>query len=336
MKFYNKITVLLLLATILVSSVTASQNGNTRVTTHPSNPNISQSHPTGPPATNPANITIIKGLDRARELVTAKTQFKIVANTTNPFFLWGDKNYSIQNLLQLNSIVEYSDQNNNLVFDQNEAVKTLDFQKYVTWNFTRDEINDSTVMFTLYSNKINQTGFANTQINLTQYMVSSNTNFLKFDIVISNWNWVSTTDRLAIIFDFSLSRSNDKAPASLSNKSGIKVNNTTNDGLFIKNNSNQTIGYLLSSNKAFKGSNNESIMVKNQFQINPANETAFIILNYPYFGNYLFHDPVIGSYGYTVLSQLYTILIGQSGLLTITSVLTIISIFAMYFMRKRK
>ena len=325
---------------MITSNIALADNTNTHSTTHPTGPdsnNTNPAHSTNHPTPTLPNITFAKGLDRAREVISSKTQFEMVANTSNPVYVWGDKNYYIQNSLQLKSVVEYNDTNNNNLLDQNEAVKILDFKQYATWNFSQEEYNDSFVTFTLYTSKINQTDFENTQLNLTQY-IQSNTNYMKFDIIISNWNWTSTTDRIAVVFGFSLIGTKVNSNAQIKSQNELKKDNTTNDGIFIQNNSNQTIGYLLSSVNAFKGSNNESIKVKNQFEINAVNNSAVVILNYPYFGNYLYHDPIIGSNGDTVqvFSEIYSILIEKSGLLIITSVLSIMSLVAIFYMRRRK
>ena len=337
--FKSKVALFILLI-MVTSNIALADNTNTRSTTHPTGPdsnNTNPAHSTNHPTPTLPNITFAKGLDRAREVITSKTQFKMVANSSNPLYVWGDKDYLIQNSLQLNSIVEYSDNNNNQIFDQNELVKTLNLKQYVTWNFSQEEYNDSFVMFTLHTSKINQTGFENTQVNLMQY-IQSNTNYMKFDIIISNWNWSSLNDRIAVIFGFSLLGNQVATNAQIKSQNGFSHNNSTNDGIFIQNNSNQTIGYLLSSVNALKGLNNESIKVKNQFEINTVNDSAVVILNYPYFGNYLYHDPVIGSNGDTVhvFSELYSLLIEKSGLLIITSVLSIMSLVAIFFMRRRK
>ena len=339
MKFLKTSLVVLFAMVVLFSNVAIAQNVNTRPTTKTNDPNPGNSnstHASDHPGSKPT-LTFTKGLDKAREIVASKTQFKMEANTSNPFYSWGDKNYAIQNTLQINSIVEYNDNNQNQLYDKNELVKTLSFQQNVTWNFTQESVNDSFAIFTLYASSINQTGFENSQVNLTQYYSSVN-NYMKFDIIISHWPWSSTNDRIGLIFNFYLSGETSHSKAVISAKHDYNEDNLTNDGLFIDNNSNQTIGYVLSSLNAKKGLNNESIAVNNQFEINHSTNTATIILNYPYFGDYLFHDPIIGSNGDTVavFTEIYSILIAKNGLLTMTFFLSVLSLVAIFVMRRRK
>ena len=338
LKISSKFAVLLLILVMLLASTASIAENNAKTQpTHPTTQPISNTNPahstTHP---NPANISFIKGLNKAREIVTAKTQFKLFANTSNPLYIWGDKGYSIQNSIQLNSIVEYNDTNNNQIYDQNEIVKTLTFNDHADWNFSQEQVNDSFIIFSLYTVNINQSGFENVQFNLTQYMFS-NSNSMKFDIIISNWNWTSPSDRIAVLFDYSLLGINGNSGVHMSEHSANSNDNNSQEGLFINNKANQTIGYFLSSGLAHSEMANETLSVKNQFKVNN-NNTALLIINYPYFGNYLFHDPVIGSNGDTVtlIEQLYTILIEQNGLLEITSFLSVLSLLAIFYMRRRK
>ena len=257
--------------------------------------------------------------------------------TRNPLYIWGDKDYSIQNILQLNSIVEYSDTNGNLLYDLNESVQIINFEKNVNWNFSQETNNESMLIFTLYTVSINQSGFEQLQINLTNYLFSGQ-NYIKFNVEILNWPWVSFGDRLGLNFRFLLSGVHSSSDSKMNTKNAVSQNNEIVDGIYISDKDNNTIGYLLSNNIAFKGFDNESIIVKNQFIIHPENNSATIVLNYPYFGNYLFHDPIIGSNGDTFkeFSQLYSILIEKSGLLIITSFLSVLSLITILFMRKRK
>ncbi len=339
MKFFKLIPSVLIFIVLLTPTFAIAQDGNTHVPTRTTDSNSNSnnsSHAASHPIPNPANLTFNKGLAKAREIVASKTEFKTVANTSNPLFIWGDRGYSIQNSLQLHSIIEYNDSNNNLVFDPNESVKQLDFQNHASWNFSQEDVNNTYVVFTLYTHSINQTGFEKTQVNLTQYMSSAN-NYMKFDIIISNWNWTSVNDRLAFSFNFALTGVLANSHIQISSKTNISNDNSTDDGIFIKNGSNQTIGYVLSSNLAMGGLANKIFSVKNQFQIEHNNNTAFIVLNYPYFGTYLRQDPIIGSNGDTVtlLTQLYSIMIDRQGLLSITIFLSLVSLMAIVIMRRR-
>ena len=239
--------------------------------------------------------------------------------------------------MRLSSIVEYSDKNNNSNYDPNEFVRALNFIDNVQWNFSQETLNDSELVFTLFTEKLNQTGFENTQINLTHIM-TQDSNYVKFNIEIFNWPWASTQDRLAILFNFFLTGQTSNSDVNMIPAKSINQDNSSNDGVYIINKNNDTIGYLLSNQMAYGGLNNSKLSVVNQFTLTYSNNSAVMILNFPYFGNHLLQDPIIGSNGDTVIliSQLYSILIEKSSLIVFTSFLSVIALSILLFMRRRK
>ena len=138
------------------------------------------------------------------------------------------------------------------------------------------------------------------------------------------------------MFDFALQENTGVVSGFHFHQKEVMNGTNINNGLFISNDQNQTTGYFLSSQDANTNQNINTIPVTNQFTVNPVNKTALVILNYPYFGSYLFHDPIIGSNGDTFIASLYTLLIGKSGLLVITSALSVLSLIAIFAMRRRK
>ena len=82
--YFRILIALGIISIILSTNISLAQQENTHQTTHPSNPNSDNSnstHATNPDKTVPANITFNKGLEKAREIITKKNQFKMIANT---------------------------------------------------------------------------------------------------------------------------------------------------------------------------------------------------------------------------------------------------------------
>ena len=329
--------VFLLLLFFFGSTIGLAQEGSSHVTSHPTGPDNTSN--TGQNSSHaPPGLSFNTGIAKAREIVASKTQFKMLANSSNPSYLWGDKNYTIQNSLVLVGVVEYNDTNHNNQYESTELIQSLNLEKYVTWNFTQEKVTETDLTFSLLSNNISQTNFEQTQLNFTQN-INANNNFIKFDIQITNWPWISTNNRLGVIFDFVLmnsSTSSDTSSGFLLQQKNTLNDSFINNGLFASNGNNQTIGYFLSSANAYKNLNKEQISVKNQFIVDSFNNKARIILNYPYFGSLLFHDPIIGSNGDTFFSEIYSLLIEKPGLIAITSVLSTVSLIAIFLMRRRR
>ncbi|MFV2016366.1 MAG: hypothetical protein ACC656_13120, partial [Candidatus Heimdallarchaeota archaeon] len=256
--------------------------------------------PFSPERKPPTGINITK-TDRARQMVTERAQFWIHANSSVPSLVWGDRDYEIQNKINIEALVEYTDQNNNNQYDLAEQVQVLELNESTIWNFTEISSNDTTSVISIYTQEVNVLGFESVLINLTYYLNAGST-YMKFDIEIENWPWDSDQNRLAFGFGFE--------PTKLQEKMQINKFDKVEDdptglnqpaGLYVKNSAGNIVGYVMSSDFAFKSNKSIEIDVISQIEINNDKFSANLYLNYPYFGDYLLHDPIIGSSGDTLV-----------------------------------
>ncbi|MFW9929707.1 MAG: hypothetical protein ACFFD1_09970 [Candidatus Thorarchaeota archaeon] len=283
--------------------------------------------------------------DRAQnftELSNQQAYFRIGAQEGIPFYQWtGNQNHTSM-MLKIGQIIEYNDINGDGQFQPNETVFHIQLQGNADWNFTRVAANDTVVVLSFYTENIRISGFENTILNLTNYL-NKDSNYLKFDIEITNWPWASSSDRLA--FQFSLSANfHDKLARTmhmLRQNEKLPINRTNENGVYLSNAQDKISAFFSSSTSAYASSVNGDIPVTTQVALNGLSHSADIFLNYQYFGNELVHDPVVGvgeeevSSLASTISQLVQVLISRPGLFFITSILGVIAIGSVILIKRK-
>ncbi|MHA2104812.1 MAG: hypothetical protein ACW981_15400 [Candidatus Hodarchaeales archaeon] len=208
--------------------------------------------------------------------------------------------------------------------------------------FTNEAANDTTVVFSFYSSNIRLPGFENTVFNMTNYLNREARN-LKFDIEIANWPWAAPTDRLAFQFSFS-SQFNDARNRNMErlNKTGQNpLNRTNEEGVYLLNDEGKVAGFFSSSPVAYASSVDGNIDVVTQMEFQKQLKSAEIFLNYPYFGDYLLHDPNIGIgseeglFVASTISQLVRLLISRPGLFFITTFVGLVAVGIFFYSRRK-
>jgi hypothetical protein len=343
-----KISIRIATGLVLLSLLVLTVSGTSLVLAHNMDPdqgNDQESeHDMGQPFSpdhNPPSGINFSMSEMAREMVTERAQFQLHANSSVPGMIWGDKDYEIQNKINIESLVEYTDTNNDGQYSVDELVQILIINESTVWNFTDVASNDTTSVISFYTQEINVSGFESVFINLTYYLNVDSTH-MKFDIEIKNWPWISDQNRLAFGFSF--------APTRMQEQMQIRqFNDSSNDptgfnqtaGMYLRNREGQIIGYFMSNNFAFAGNNFSTIDVVTQIEINNDELSANLYLNYAFFDDYLLHDPIIGSSGDTVEGLASTIgewvstLISKPGLLGITTILAVVSVSVLVIIRRR-
>ncbi|OLS24861.1 MAG: hypothetical protein HeimC3_17360 [Candidatus Heimdallarchaeota archaeon LC_3] len=350
MKIINKIPLILvpLLFLLLVGGifpVSAIENSFDQTYTFDQRRPSSGMMPNSPRYDSPLPDDIIMNhsiSENRTEMRNRHSYFMVDTAGNVPFYRWyGLDNYSAY-LLKIMSIIEYDDTNGDGQFQPNETVFHIQLQGNVDWTFTREAANETTVTFSFYSSNIRLPGFEETIINLTNYL-NRETKYLKFDIEIVNWPWNSSTDRLAFHLSF-LSKFNDARERNIERlyKTDQNIINRTNEeGLFLRNNEGKIAGYFSSASIAYAGSVDGSIDVTTQIEFQRQLKSAEIFLNYPYFGDYLLHDPNIGIGDEEVgtlastINEFVELLISKSGLFFLTTFVGLAAIGIYFVSRKR-
>ena len=276
--------------------------------------------------------------------------FSILVNGNGqiPFYHWNASGDAGRFHVHIIGLVEYVDGNGDLSFQQNESVKRLSLQGGAKWNLSDFASTDDYIVFSFYTSQIKQTGFEGLTINLTNWLFKDSTS-LKFDIAINGWPWENTSSRLG--FEFRLSwigaKTPDKAQSFNSNAThkGVEDNSTVPTGILsgdiaglsIPDDQGGILGFFSASESA-QGEIGSDLSVVSQI-LKHNNRTALYILNYPYFGSFLQHDPTlgVGSAGSFPASTIGTlsVLISNPGLFAVTAAVSVLGA-GLYILNRRR
>lgn len=286
----------------------------------------------------PPGLAIANISENEHQISTSKTKFSIFGNENPGMYKWAHKSQSDSNSLEFSKLIEYKDINNDLNYGSNEEVLSFNLIKNAKWNLSELLFNDSIIIFSLYTSHINEPKFERLMINLTNY-IESNSSQMKFDIEITNWPWISSDNRLAFIMDFDYSnKDQNNSLKSFSSKNSNPTNGDDTNGLYISNNENSLLGFITSSSKAYSNYTQTDINVTTQIDLNNAKLSATYILNYPFFGDLLIHDPIIGT-SEDITSKIieyFSFILSKTTLFIITTTLLLLSVATLVIIRRKK
>ena len=253
----------------------------------------------------------------------------VIGNGQVPAFHWTSVASGFTFFTHILRLVEYNDSNHDGMLQNNETIQTLLLQGNADWSMSNFTSNSSTVWFNFFTSSIHIPAFSGVTINITNFLSLSNTN-LKFNIQINNWPWKHTTDDLAFVFDFS-SQGSDGNTCSACHSTEFNTyatqrttgqNATRPTGVLNNNNAcivttdakGNLLGYFTSTSTATGQFGNIGVIS----QI-PTNGSLYIF-NYPYFGNLLVHDPILGVGTTSAVTTLPSSSTSTPGMLFITTI----------------
>ena len=282
----------------------------------------------GPPISTPAighgpptGLNITPGKNKSNKN-TNKAQFEINAQGQIPFYKWGSPANGTLNVVRIMKLIEYNDSNHDGMYQSNETVQHLNLQGGADWTFSQIASNDTTSVFSFYTQSIHVPGFSEVTLNFTNYL-NANASQLKFNIQILNWPWKSNNDRLAFEFVYTAVSNHGGSTTMSSNGKGV---NTQSGG---------ETSFFTSSTSA-QGASNTNLAVVNQINVAGNSTTTDFYINYPYFGTSLIQDPVIGvTSSASTISTVISLLISKPGLVVSTTLLMIFAIGAIVVIRRR-
>ena len=274
------------------------------------------------------------------DLNTTRVRFMVMPSGDVPIYSWFSPINRTINTVRIMGIVEYTDANADDEFSREERVQFLSLFRNASWGFSDPSANDTTIVFSFYTTDINVSGFDQTSLNFTNY-INKDENQLKFDIEINGWPWISEANRLAFIFEFR-SIIHDQRPRHIQmfNKSiDNPMNRTDPHGFFMRGESGDIAGFFTASDTAWSSEANGSVPVATQIVTSENKLGADIYLNYPYFGERLVHDPILGVGDEgdlaSTIKGVISSLISRPGLLAITTVLGALAVVAIFVLRRR-
>lgn len=280
--------------------------------------------------------------NRFSEMENNQARFIVNGRFGVPFYQWSSlHNRSLGNM-HLEKLVEYSDLNDDGMFQQNESVQELIFLGKTEWQFSRIKANDSTIVFSFYTSAVTAPGFESVFINFTNFL-NKGSHELKFDIEIKNWPWDSDSDRLGLKFRFGMNVFTQRVhQRQMFNRNmDNPLNKSNHEGLFYRDNKSGLISnYFSSVDTAWADVPTNSIDVSSQFDTSLGPLLADIYLNYEYFGEHLIHDPILGvgdaiDNPVTTISKVLSLLIDTPGLVLITTVIGVLALSLFIYGRRR-